>query len=349
MKHYLTISILFICMKGFTQEKNDITIGKQDFIYSDILEEKREIWIYIPEGLDNETSKQNIYPVVYLLDGEYNFHVTSGIIEFLSKNDLCPQMILVGVINKNRDRDFSPRYIDSWPSSGGADNFLKFIKSELIPYINANYPTTSYKMLIGHSLSGGFVIYSMTQSAEIFNSYIAIDPSIHLDNYIFVDQMKEAIGKIDLSEEVLYLPYTYSDKSYDSLQIRNDTNKTTKVIRAKFEFCDMLDSLQATNGISVKSNFYQRESHSSLPLISIYDGLNYIFDFYKPPVIQNNIEALNNAKEMILDHYETISNRIGYKVLPPDNLIEALHYLYYINNMDDKINVIRELKNLNNN
>lgn len=335
---------LFQFSPGFTQGNSEILMGRRETIYSDILNEQREIWIFNPNELGAKTKGQNVYPVVYLLDGEYNFHMTSGILEFLSRNDFCPEMILVGIISKNRERDFTPTHVTTWPSSGGAENFLRFIENELIPHINANYPTASYQMLIGHSLGGLFAIYSMIHSPEIFNSYIAIDPSIHWDDYFLADQMKDSFGNTDLSDEVLYLPFTFSDKSLDSLQIRNDNTATTEVIRAKFEFYDMLDSLQAMNGIQVTSRFYKNETHSVLPLISIYDGMNYTFGFYRPPEIQNNIDTLNIAVEKIRNHYEGISNRIGFRVLPPDNLIDALLYLYYINDMDRKRDEVLELR-----
>lgn len=345
MGNFIVIFLLIFSLTGFAQDKDNITVGKQVIINSSVLNEQRELWVCVPEELNRGTENQKVYPVIYLLDGENLFYLTSGIIEFLSKNDLCPKMIIVGIINKNRGRDLSPTQVSSWPGSGGADNLTKFLKNELIPYIDSHYATASYKMLIGHSLAGGFAIYSLIHFSDIFDSYIAIDPSICWDNNILVKQMKESIGKIDFSKEVVYIPYTFSEKNFDSLQIRKDTSEITQCIRSKFEFYDILNSLQSNKGISVKSNFYKKEAHSYVPLISIYDGIQFIFDFYKPPVIPNNIDTLKNAKKIIQNHYDTVSEKIGFKVLPPDNLIETVLYMYQLNNLNDRMNDILELKN----
>ena len=345
MKNFITIFLLIFYLTGFSQEKDKISIGKRLFINSNVLNEQREIWIYVPEELDLGTNNQKVYPVIYLLDGENLFYLTTGMIEFLSKNDLCPKMIIVGIINKNRSRDLTPTHVSTWPESGGANNFTNFLKNELIPYIDSHYATASYKTLIGHSLAGGFVLYSLIHSSDIFDSYIAIDPSIFWDNNVLVRQMRESIGKIDLSKEVIYMPYTFSEKNFDSLQIRKDSSEITQSIRTKFEFYDILNSLQSNKGISVKSNFYKKEAHSYVPLISIYDGIQFIFDFYKPPVIPNNIDTLKKAKTIIQNHYDRVSEKIEFKVLPPDNLIETVLYMYQLNNLNDRMNDILELKN----
>ena len=252
-------------------------------------------------------------------------------------------MILVGIINKNRGRDFSPSPSLLWPDSGGADNFLNFLEKELIPHIDTNYPTASYKMLIGHSLGGTFTVYSMIHSPELFNSYILIDPNICWDNNFLFNQWEKLSKKIDLSNEQVYLSYTYWDKTLDSMKIKNDTTENTECMKTKFEFYDVLDSLETIN---IKSRFYTNETHSSLSLISIYDGLNYIFNYFKPPVIHNNIDSVKNAKDLIQDHYDMVSNRIGFKVWPSDDLIDGVLYLYLINNMSDQKNEILKLKKI---
>lgn len=150
---------------GQTIIDNKITIGVLDSINSKILNEKRSLLIYVPKSFNNELFTKRKYPVLYLLDGEAHFVSVVGLIDQLSQLNAdmaCPEMIVVGIINTFRTRDLSPsnvienKNMDSLTlkSTGGGENFTQFIEKELIPYINSQYPTSPYKMLVGHSLGG---------------------------------------------------------------------------------------------------------------------------------------------------------------------------------------------------
>src|SRR5262249_19525919 len=80
-------------------ENNTIAIGKVDSLFSQSLNEKRKIWVYVPGS--NPTVSTIRYPVVYLLDAESHFASVVGMIQELSEangNTVCPKMIVVGII-----------------------------------------------------------------------------------------------------------------------------------------------------------------------------------------------------------------------------------------------------------
>ena len=67
----ILVLTIFMSILSFAQADNKITIGTIDSIQSNILNEKRKIWVYVPNSGANPNSpaaKQK-YPVVYLLDG----------------------------------------------------------------------------------------------------------------------------------------------------------------------------------------------------------------------------------------------------------------------------------------
>lgn len=347
MKNTLIIIFLLFCSIGFSQDIDKISIGIRDTVYSKILNENRELWIYTPKGLKRDS--KDIYPVLYLLDGDYNFHSTTGIVEFLSKNQICPEMIVVGILNTNRNRDFLPTQDPSMKGSGGAKQFTEFLRDELIPYIDSIYPTAPYKILIGHSLSGVLVINTLIHYPEIFNSYIAIDPSLWWDNKIIIKQLRTSVDTIDFSNEVLYMTSANLIRGADSVDILKDTTNITSGVRTNFKFYRLLDSTKSITGINSKFHYYQNETHPTLPLISIYDGFQYIFDFYRRPSFARVSDTTFQAKQILLDHYTRVSDKLGYKVLPPDDLIDGIAFLYRINNMEEKANEILELKKLKEN
>jgi len=83
----------------------NMSLGDKLNIKSTNLGEDRIIVVHKPVGyqLSNEH-----YPVIYLLDGEFNLLYTAGIVDYLHKNQMMPKVVIVSIHNKNRVRDFTP-------------------------------------------------------------------------------------------------------------------------------------------------------------------------------------------------------------------------------------------------
>src|SRR5882672_3395991 len=82
-----------------------ITIGKKERLFSKVLNEERELWVYLPRSY-NQSS--DTYPVLYLLDGASHFEHVAALVEYLSNNLRIPQTIVVAIPNTDRVRDFTP-------------------------------------------------------------------------------------------------------------------------------------------------------------------------------------------------------------------------------------------------
>src|SRR5215470_5707406 len=160
---------------------------KRFVIHSTVLNEDRVVLVRTPPGY--ETDKLP-YPVLYMTDGDAHMGHTASTIEFLTQNGRIPDLIVVGVTNTDRTRDLTPAKSSDktpagdlrFPTSGGADNFLKFFETELIPEIEERYRVQPYRILAGHSLGGLFAIHAMITKPGLFNSYIAVSPSLQWEN-----------------------------------------------------------------------------------------------------------------------------------------------------------------------
>ena len=162
-----------------------------------------------PKTVPGAVFSQQKYPVVYLLDGDAHFNSVVGMIQYLSQvnsNNACPEMIVVGISNTDRTRDLTPTksgddpFLKTMPglavqTSGGGEAFMSFIEKELMPHINSKYPTQPYKILIGHSLGGLTVMNAVINHTKLFNTYIAIDPSMWWDNLNFQKTTKKGWQK----------------------------------------------------------------------------------------------------------------------------------------------------------
>lgn len=161
---------------SFSQE---INIGFKDSLESTILQENRPFSIYLPPSYFSKP-KQN-YPVLYILDGEYNFRYVSGILELqagIAEN--IPEMILVAISGKGSKeyKENCKPFVQGIQDSGNADQVLEFIEKELTPYIESKYRTLDYKILAGHSIGGLFIINAALKKPSLFNNYIAISPAL---------------------------------------------------------------------------------------------------------------------------------------------------------------------------
>ncbi|MCF8368875.1 MAG: hypothetical protein K9G76_07510 [Bacteroidales bacterium] len=301
--------ILFTLYSGIRLKAEDsrITIGERVSFTSEILQEDRSILVYLPQsyGFTDQS-----YPVLYLLDGDYHFHHASGIVQYLSALGLIPEIIVIGVVNVNRTRDFSPTQVSGLAETGGAPKFLKFMEKELIPFVDRNYRTLPYKILVGHSFGGTFATYSLLTSPDLFNAYISISPFIMYDDNDMVKKAKKML-KSKYNNLKYYMTVGNEPTYFDALE----------------EFSNTIQE-KSPKGFEFNYEVYKNDNHGSVPHMSIYNGLGYIFSDWKltDEIISKGVEAIDQ-------HYASIAKKYGIEVLPPENTLNQLGY-QHINNKD---------------
>ncbi|NQT59807.1 MAG: alpha/beta hydrolase [Bacteroidetes bacterium] len=158
-------------------------------IYSENVRKNYTITVALPKNYQRSSRS---YPVVFVLDGDANFALTTEIARPLMDVEGLTEMIIVGigygvapgeaVWIARRERDFTPvrmAYYKESGMTGGAFKFLPFIKDELIPFVESNYRTMPEdRTIMGHSLGGLFVLYTLLRAPDIFNRYAAMSPSL---------------------------------------------------------------------------------------------------------------------------------------------------------------------------
>ncbi|MCJ8268552.1 MAG: alpha/beta hydrolase-fold protein, partial [Psychrosphaera sp.] len=152
-----------------------ISIGETHTITSSVMGEQRKILISLPTSYA-QNKDQKKYPVLYVLDGGSHFHQTTGIVNWLSEStSLIPELIVVGIPNTNRGRDFSPTPAENGKPQG-AEKFMGFFEKELLPYIDKNYRTAPYRVLSGHSMGGMFGLNVLATKPDLFDAFILMSP-----------------------------------------------------------------------------------------------------------------------------------------------------------------------------
>lgn len=339
MKHFI-FSISFIALFFGSQCQNDykIVIGKIDSIQSTILNEERKIWVYVPGGDADEDFAKQRYPVVYLLDAEAHFASVVGMIQQLSEvnnNMICPKMIVVGIPNIDRTKDLTPTHADAGPpyfygsakTSGGGEKFISFIEKELMPYVDAHYPIEPYKILIGHSFGGLMVMQTLVHHTNLFNSYICIDPSMWWDKQHLLKEAKKEIAEKKFQGISLFLGI--ANTMEDGINITNvmkDTSTLTSHIRSILALRSYLEN-NKQNGLKYRGKYYNDDSHASVPLITEYDALHFLFDYYPLKITFKDFADSTSALfDKCEKHFSNVSKQMGYRVKSPEILMNHMGY-----------------------
>ena len=231
----------------------------RDSLYSETLQEKRYLEIVLPDSSLQKPGEK--YEVIYLLDGEWNINLVPFIHRFTAQEGFLPPAIFVGLPNtylkgvNQRDRDFLP--------VNAADKFLDFLRKEVIPYIEKKYPTNGERTLFGHSYGGLFVGYTFLTDPQLFNAYLASDPAFQGSNGYVLSFAKEKLGKISGANRSFWINGIQSTYKYMGI--------------------DVMDSIfqqQAPKDLHYKCSLYPNETHNSVRLKGVYDGLKFFYEGY---------------------------------------------------------------------
>ena len=220
MKQLLLCVAILLSLASITQAQSPagkaassaapLVIGETFTIDSKILGETRRINVYAPPGYAE--SPETRLPVLYMPDGgigEDFLHV-AGLVQVSVGNGTMRPFLLVGIENTERRRDMTgptgneeDRKIA--PRVGGSEAFRKFIRSELMPQVKSRYRTAGETAIVGESLAGLFVVETFFLEPDLFDTYIALDPSLWWNNQRLVQQAGERLRARPTLNKKLYL------------------------------------------------------------------------------------------------------------------------------------------------
>ncbi|MBN7814564.1 alpha/beta hydrolase-fold protein [Algoriphagus pacificus] len=313
-KNILLLFFLVVIQFAKAQETKEISIGTVHQIHSNQLNEDREYWVNLPESYHEEGNSYKRYPLLILLDGNAHFRSITGMVNYMSSgyngNRVIPEMIVVAIQNVDRRRDFTPDKIITVREnkSGGGEKFLGFLEEELIPELDANYRTGSYRILFGHSLGGLLATHAYMKEKTLFNAFIAVDPSFGTWDAETMDQKLEAV----------------TDQSFERYLYLATANWGKRNIRNRDRHVRLYESLNSKSPgeFPAKLEYFENENHGSVPPIAFYQGISSMFDGYG--ISYRDINSL----DQLLQHYQLISQRLSYDFSPPESLVNQIAYTF---------------------
>jgi len=188
------------------------------------------------------------------------------------------------------------------PGNGGASAFLSFIGDELIPFVDRTYRTRPYRLLMGHSFGGLFTIYALSTRPKLFNAYIAADPSIYWNNEAVVAQAESFLSATKDFQADLYIT-----ASGGSDELPSEIQRLNSALKQK-----------CPAGLRWNFDWMKQQDHLSIPLPTIYQGLETIFEEWRLQV--DPLPLLDKGGiEAIQQRFREAGERFGYpeRRIPP--------------------------------
>lgn len=208
----LSSSILFGAAEATAQQDtaSPLVIGETFTIASAALKEVRRINVYLPSTYAG--SKDARLPVLYMPDGGVaeDFVHIAGLVQISVANGTMRPLILVGIENTERRRDMTGPTSSAEdrtiaPRVGGSAAFRAFIRTELMPSVRKRYRTTGETAIVGESLAGLFVVETLLREPDLFNTYIAFDPSLWWNDQALVTGAERMLRARPAGKRTVYL------------------------------------------------------------------------------------------------------------------------------------------------
>ncbi|MFO7719037.1 MAG: alpha/beta hydrolase-fold protein [Gillisia sp.] len=263
-------------------------------IASSKLGKERQIKIQLPRNY--EQNKEKSYPIIIVLDGDYLFEPVAGNIDYYSYWEDIPEMIVVG-INQSTTRESDAYYDETTflPSDTGAA-FFEFIGMELLPFLDSNYRTGTFRVIVGHDFTSNFINYYLLKETPLFRGYINLSP----------DLAPEMANRITASLEKTTEPIWYylATSSEDISALREPILK----------FDSQLKNIDNKN-LNYNFDNFQDATHYTLVGNAIPKAIEQIFKVYRPISIQDYnsilLQTSVSSYGFLVDKYKTIQTLFG--------------------------------------
>jgi len=290
MKKIIILTFCFLVnFYGFSQSK---VIYKE--IQSNKLDASRKLKIQLPRDYQENTEK--VYPIVVVLDANYLFEPVAGNVDYFSYWEDMPESIVVGIMQGDtRYDDCNYDSKDFMPSEKGAE-FFEFIGLELIPFIDQEFRTAKFTIIIGHDFTANFINYYLFKDPPLFNGYINLSPDLAP---LLDERLPERIPQIQ--SKTFYYLATGSDDIKDLREITESLDSTLKGLKSD-HFNYYFDNFEGA-------------THYSLVARAIPSALEKIFSVYRPISNQEYTEVLlktdTSIHQYLVDKYKTIEDLFG--------------------------------------
>lgn len=294
-----------------------LVTGHAFSIPSRVLGETRTVEVALPPGYDANADRR--YPVLYVLDGEFEGPVAATITRFYGATGQLPAMIVVAVRNTARTRDLTPPAAPGFAppreagAAGGGDRFLQFLADELIPWVDRGYRTNPLRVLVGHSLGGLLALHAVAARPRLFTGYIVMEPATWWNNG----------REVSAAVAALRLPAA----------------RPTRLALVNVEPMGLDTTGTGDDAPLIRHLRVRGESHAGMAMAGMMQGLRTLFADFQPPRWVPGTRPI-----AMLEHYAVLSRRLGFEVPIPAQVLEQVFLMsVHARHFDDAARILERL------
>lgn len=305
IKHIFTAVIftaaavsLVICLSFAEEDGSPVAIGTYRTFRSQVLNEDRTLLVNLPHGYDESNNR---YPVLYVLYGGQvrgYFADAVHVVDRLSESSLIPELIIVGVKNVDRYRDNLP--INRQGEEGGTAKFLQFFTEELIPFVDENYRTEDFRILLGPQAGAAFALYALMERPGLFMGNVVTNPFWSRSSARYLLERAEQ--------------FFAGDEPLDAfLFITCETSDDNEETMALLDGLVSLVESGGRSGFTIALNpLGEDEADEGIPSAGLKQGLKTYFKAYKFP----DDMAVGGLADLAR-YYGDLSGEYGYDIEIP--------------------------------
>lgn len=249
----LILAIFFLAISTINAQTKGapISIGNNYTISSKVLNQDKEIQIYLPKNYS--TSKEE-YPVLYILDGQRFFTNGVAIQKSLRSPIALPEMIVVGINSSQSTRR---------PLFGNGDKYTSFLKEDVIQFVDSNFRTNKERIIFGWEAAAYYISKMILKEKDLFTGAIISDGGLAPEKLVqeFNSDIEIYLYMSNSKRDIYYV--ASSDRFNERLKKHNPKNLTWKY------------------------ELFNDEVHQSMPHLAMYKGLQYYYHNYDALVFEN--------------------------------------------------------------
>ncbi len=280
-KGLLWIVMAVVVIPGLGTDKTFPPVTLPDtqvrLIHSETNDVDYKLYVSLPKDYFQKNER---YPVVYMLDADYSFAICRNIVEHLSDRNHLTRAILVGVAydgpnayRMNRTRDYTPVHVpdggygpEYQKVSGGAPLFLRFIASELIPFMENEYRCSDKRVLVGHSYGGLFTCWVSLVTFDLFDGFIVVSPSLWYDDGL-IFRLENELASTRKNWPIRMYAIVGSREINNRYNMVGDLQKYMKILEGR-----------EWPGLSLSWEVARNETHNSIFPRGLSNGLRFVLE-----------------------------------------------------------------------
>lgn len=315
MKSISIIIIVLLCVidRASGQDNSHAkSIGESIFFKSFVLEEDREIQVFLPTDYQDNIRK---YPVLYVMDGQRYFLNGIAFQQNLTWQEIVPDFIIIGIVTDSQKR----RNLFYNESS----KFIQFLEKELIPKIDKDYRTINERIYFGWEMAAGLGVEILADSPLLFKGYLLSSPT-HISN-----ERLEKVNRL------------LTSKIKQDMMVYASLGAVETWTIESMAYLDSLFQEHTLENVRWNYNLSDNENHYTTPLTTINEGLKSFFSDYGPIRFYSLQEFRDfGGIEALKSHYKNRGKR--YQV-STDIHSDTKHYLLLQSHKEDDFKIFDEL------